>query len=67
MGFSIFALVLSLIPYRRGERWAWWTLGLLPVLWLIDFMLVPSAVYNLVFAVIGALGLILPYRRFFAA
>ena len=23
VGFSIFALVLILVPYRSGERWAW--------------------------------------------
>jgi cell division protein FtsW (lipid II flippase) len=44
VGFSIFAPVLGLLPYRRGERRAWWTLWLLPLLWLIHFLLVPSAV-----------------------
>ncbi len=66
VGFGIFALVLILSPYRSGERWAWWTLWLLPLLWLLHFIF-SLAPHNLVvLAVIGALGLILPYRSFFA-
>jgi hypothetical protein len=34
VGFNIFALVMTLIPYRRYERWAWYTLLMLPLLWL---------------------------------
>ena len=30
-GFGLLAAVVSLIPYRRGERWAWYALWLLPV------------------------------------
>lgn len=26
MGYGILAIVVTLIPYRRGERWAWWAL-----------------------------------------
>ena len=66
VGFSIFALVMILVPYRRGERWAWYTLWLLPLLWLGHFVLSPDLIHNLVLAVISALGLILPYRRFFS-
>lgn len=65
VGFSIFVLVTALGPYRRSERWAWWALWLLPLLWLLHFVF-SLAVHNLVLAVVGALGLILSYRRFFA-
>ena len=66
VGFSIFAIVLMLGPYRRGERWAWWALWLLPLLWLSHFV-ASLAPHNLVLAVIGALGLILSYRKFFSS
>jgi hypothetical protein len=65
-GFNAFALVLALIPFRRGERWAWFTLWMLPLLWLAQFALAPDIPYYLVLAVITAAGLILPFRRFFS-
>lgn len=67
VGFNIFALAVILGPYRRGERWAWYTLWLLPLLLLSYFVLAPHLPMNLVLAIlIAALGLILPYRRYFA-
>lgn len=26
LGFALLALAVVLVPYRRGERWAWWAL-----------------------------------------
>ena len=65
-GFSIIALVLALIPFRRGERWAWFTLWMLPLLWLALFALAPDLRLYLALAIVTAAGLILPYRRFFS-
>ena len=63
--FDILALAVILGPYRREERWAWYALWTLPLLWLSYFALAPSP-YNLAFALLTALGLILPYRTFFS-
>src|SRR5215207_8782456 len=30
--FAILGTILTLIPYRRGERWAWFALWLIPLL-----------------------------------
>jgi hypothetical protein len=30
-GFGVLAAVVSVIPYRRGERWAWYALWLVPI------------------------------------
>jgi hypothetical protein len=65
VGFNIFALVLVLIPYRREERWAWFTLWMLPLLWVSQFVFSPDLTY-LVLATLPTVGLILPYRRFFS-
>jgi cell division protein FtsW (lipid II flippase) len=65
VGFNIFALVLSAGPYRKGKRWAWYTLWLVPVLLVGYFVVVPNLSLYLVLAILAALGLILPYRRFF--
>ena len=65
VGFNILALVVSMIPYRRGERWSWFTLWLLPLEWVSQFVFSPDLTY-LVLALFTAVGLALPYRRFFS-
>jgi hypothetical protein len=65
-GFNAFALVLALISFRRGERWAWFTLWMLPLLWLSLYGLAPDLPLYLALAVLTAAGLVLPYRRFFS-
>ena len=66
IGFFIFAMVTIVFPYRRGERWAWFTLWMLPLLWLAQFVLSPDLMYYLVLAIMSVAGLVLPYRRFFS-
>jgi predicted membrane protein len=66
VGFNIFALVMTLIPYRQGERWAWFTLWMLPLLWLSHFALATDLTY-LMLAMLTTVGLVLPYRRFFSS
>jgi len=65
IAFSLIALVLLLIPFRRGERWAWVSLWPLPLLWLSHFALKPNTVHNLVIGVVTAVGLGLAFRAFF--
>ena len=65
VGLNILALVMSLIPFRRGERWAWFTLWILPLGWVSQFVFLPDVLY-LVLAFVTTVGLVLPYRRFFA-
>ena len=66
IGFNVLALVVILVPYRRGERWAWFTVWMLPLMWLGQFALAPDLLYYLVLAIITTAGLVLPYRRFFS-
>jgi hypothetical protein len=65
--FNIMVLVVLFGGFRRRERWAWWLLWLLPLLWLSHFLFNPTTVHNLVIAIITAVGLILSYRTFFGA
>jgi hypothetical protein len=62
---NVLALVMSLIPYRRGERWAWFTLWMLPLLWVSQFVFAPDLTY-LMLAALTTVGLLLPYRKFFS-
>ncbi len=65
VGFNILVLAVSAGPYRRGERWAWYTLWLVPPLFIGYFLIAPETVYSyLVLATLTALGLILPYRMY---
>ncbi len=70
--WSLFVLAITLTGYRRGEKWAWYTL------WLAPLILVWSAFYNVIFVgdvnqalqwipvtSVSLLGLLLPYRKFF--
>jgi hypothetical protein len=65
VGFNIFALIITLIPYRRGERWAWYALWMLPLMWVSQFAFLPDVSY-LVLTLLTTVGLVLPYRRFFS-
>ena len=67
--FAILGTILSLIPYRRGERWAWFALWLIPLVhggialrMLIDQY---SAGYvYLGLCIISLIGILIPIRRF---
>jgi hypothetical protein len=67
--FAILGTILTLIPYRRGERWAWFALWLIPLVhggmaltMLIDQY---SAGYvYLVLFLISLIGILIPIRRF---
>ena len=65
--FNVIALVVLFRGFRQGERWAWWTLWLLPLLWISNFLIGEAPVLDLVIGIITAVGLILSYRRFFSA
>ena len=64
VGFELFALILIAIPFRRGERWAWYTLWMLPLMWVSQFVFSPDLAY-LMLAALTTAGLLLPLRRFF--
>ncbi len=71
MASGIFVMAISRFSYRKGERWAWY------VLWLVPFALLSVIVNDLSagqvstgfigipFLILGLLGLLLPYRKFF--
>jgi hypothetical protein len=72
ISWSLFILIITLTGYRRGEKWAWYTMLLAPIL------LVSDAVFSAVFigdinqilqfipiTTITMIGLLLPYKMFF--
>lgn len=67
--FAILGTILTLIPYRRGERWAWFALWLIPLLHggvalrMLTDQYAASYVYLGLF-VISLIGILIPIRRF---
>jgi hypothetical protein len=72
LSWSFFVLAITLTGYRRGEKWAWYTM------WSVPALLVSNAVFSAIFTgdvsqtlqfipitIITLLGLLLPYRKFF--
>jgi hypothetical protein len=70
--WSLLVLAITLIPYRRGEKWAWYTM------WLVPAVLVHQGLWYSVFlgdfkemlryipiVTVTLVGLFLPYRKFF--
>jgi dihydroorotate dehydrogenase len=72
ISWSLFVITITLTGYRKGEKWAWYTL------WLLPLILASSAVYNIYFfgdisevvqwipiTFLSIVGLFIPYRKFF--
>jgi hypothetical protein len=72
ISWSLFLIAITLTGYRRGEKWAWYTM------WLAPAVLVCQAILDAIFlsdvnqvlkwipiTTISMLGLLLPYRKFF--
>ncbi len=70
--WSLLVLAITLTGYRRGEKWAWYTM------WLVPALLVGQGLFNSVFlgdfnemlpwipiTSLSLLWLFLPYRKFF--
>ncbi|WP_406630954.1 hypothetical protein [Amycolatopsis sp. WGS_07] len=70
-GLGLFGGLTAAIPFRAGERWAWWALWFYPVFWLahLVFRLPPGTdrVHQAVFLALSAAGLLVPVRAFFRA
>ncbi|MFQ5833547.1 MAG: hypothetical protein ACE5H4_12645 [Candidatus Thorarchaeota archaeon] len=72
VSWSLFVLAITLTGFRKGEKWAWYTL------WLVPALLVSTGLFNTfyigdVFQILqwvpitslSLMGLFLPYRKFF--
>ena len=65
---GILMAAIAAVPFRRGEKWAWYALWVAPLMLLIQFLnsrFGSGWWADLGFAVGSAAGLLLSYRRFF--
>lgn len=69
IGMGLFGLLITLIPYRRFERWAWFVLWYYPIFWAAHFLgnLPPGQdhIHQIVFIILSLIGLLFPVREFF--
>ena len=69
IGLTVFGLATTLNSYRRGEKWAWYTLWYYPIffasIFAIDITDPYFAANSSLFLVLSLIGLLLPYRKFF--
>jgi len=69
LGLGLFGMLIVLVPYRRGERWAWYALWFYPVFWTLHLVgnLPPGDdhIHQVAFIVLSLVGLLLPVRAFF--
>jgi len=65
--FTLFSFIVLLIPFRRGEKWAWLTTWILPVGLAVPAATDPNiAIYYFGVAAMCVLGLLLTMRDFFS-
>ena len=68
LAVAIFVMVISSTGYRKGQKWAWYSMLYLPVHILVHILLWPWFAPILLGVLLFVLaGLALPFRRFFPA
>jgi uncharacterized membrane protein HdeD (DUF308 family) len=69
IGMGLFGVMITVIAYRRRERWAWFTLWYYPIFWIAHLLggLPPGQehVHQIVFIVLSLVGLLIPVGEFF--
>ena len=68
-GMGTFGLLITLRPFRKRERWAWWAMWVYPLFWGAHLALgLPPGmdhVHQVAFLLLALLGLALPFKEFF--
>ena len=72
LGFVFLIIAVSVTAYRRGEKWAWYAFWSIPAFFIVSTAIVLSIgppLFDLVavtlFVILGLLGQLLSYRKFF--
>lgn len=68
LAMGVLLMGIAAVPYRKGEKWAWYTCWILPVLLLIQLANSRGGFgwqADLVSLLVALAGLFMPYRKFF--
>src|SRR5258706_6599966 len=66
--FNLYAFLVIYIPFRRGEKWAWYTTWLLPIGLAVPAVISGNniSIFYYAAAAVCVLGLLLTMRNFFS-
>ncbi len=65
--FNLYGFLVLLIPFRRGQKWAWWSTWILPTSMALTGLYIPEfAPYYFGGAAVFAVGLLLTIKDFFS-
>jgi len=69
IGMGLFGIMITMIPFRRRERWAWFTLWYYPIFWSAHLFggLPPGQdhIHQIVFIILSLASLLLSIGTFF--
>jgi hypothetical protein len=69
IGMGVFGIVITAIPFRHRERWAWYVMWCYPLFWIAHLLgrLPPGNdhVHQVIFIVLSVSGLLVSLRTFF--
>lgn len=65
LGMIMFGLAVILVPFRRGERWAWYVLWYYPLFFILHIVAFGTFIPDAILAVICTACLLAPLRVFF--
>ena len=76
--FALFWIVISLVPYRKGEKWAWYAILGIGSIWLSGYLIIvctglSGGIYlstwiipGIIWFILWVVGLALPAREIFS-
>jgi uncharacterized membrane protein HdeD (DUF308 family) len=71
IGMGLFGVMITVIPYRHHERWAWFTLWYYPIFWLAHLLggLPPGQdhIHQIAFVILSLISLLISMSEFFAS
>ena len=69
MGMGLFGVMITMIPFRHRERWAWFVLWYYPLFWLAHYLgnLPPGQdhIHQIVFIALSLISLLISASEFF--
>jgi len=65
LGIGLFICVIALIPYRKAEKWAWYTILVVGGILMLGMLVLwtPHAPISVIFVILWIVGLVLPYKQ----
>lgn len=65
LGIGLFVCVISLIPFRKAEKWAWYTILVIGGILMLGMLILwtPHAPISMIFVILWIVGLVLPYKQ----